>query len=228
MAENEDFSVFFRKLCQNSPISAASGRRHVLTFRRLGRDALYGEIAGIGETAESMSGSMFRWRTKVQWTGLICGPILALVGYLLLPQTYVAANAVQAPFTVAGRVTLSLMIWMAVWWVTEAVDISVTALLPLFLFPLLGVQSIEDTAAPYAHPMIFLFMGGFLIAIAMQRWDLDRAHRVADVACRGNSTGEHGGRVHADDSWTERVCVEYGNNGHDGADCLECCARRAQ
>ncbi len=171
---------------------------------------------------------MFRWRAKVQWTGLICGPILALVGYLLLPQTYVAANAVQAPFTVAGRVTLSLMIWMAVWWVTEAVDISVTALLPLLLFPLLGVQSIEDTAAPYAHPMIFLFMGGFLIAIAMQRWDLDRRIALLTLRVAGTRPANMVAGFMLTTAGLTRVCVEYGNNGHDGADCLECCARGAQ
>jgi sodium-dependent dicarboxylate transporter 2/3/5 len=63
---------------------------------------------------------------------------------------------------------------MAVWWMTEAIPLPVTALLPLVLFPLLGVASIETTASAYAHPLIFLFFGGFLLAQAMQRWDLNR------------------------------------------------------
>jgi sodium-dependent dicarboxylate transporter 2/3/5 len=64
--------------------------------------------------------------------------------------------------------------WMAVWWISEAVPLAVTALLPLVAFPLAGVQSMERTAAPYADKNIFLFMGGFLLALAMQRWNLHR------------------------------------------------------
>lgn len=63
---------------------------------------------------------------------------------------------------------------MAVWWMTEAIPLPVTALLPLIFFPFLGIASIETTAAAYAHPLIFLFLGGFLLAQAMERWDLNR------------------------------------------------------
>ena len=63
---------------------------------------------------------------------------------------------------------------MAIWWVTEAIPIPATALLPLVLFPLLGILSIDAAAAPYANPVIYLFLGGFLIAAAMQRWDLHK------------------------------------------------------
>ena len=63
---------------------------------------------------------------------------------------------------------------MAFWWVTEAVNISVTALLPLVLFPVLGISTAQAAAAPYANHLIFLFMGGFIIAIGIQRWDLHR------------------------------------------------------
>src|SRR5690606_24439470 len=65
-------------------------------------------------------------------------------------------------------------LFMATWWITEAVPIPATALLPLVLFPLLDIQSIGDTAAPYANPVIFLFLGGFVIALAMQRHGLHR------------------------------------------------------
>ena len=58
--------------------------------------------------------------------------------------------------------TAAVTVLMAVWWMTEAIPIPVTALLPLVLFPLLGVGDVRQTAAPYANPLIFLFMGGFM------------------------------------------------------------------
>jgi sodium-dependent dicarboxylate transporter 2/3/5 len=63
---------------------------------------------------------------------------------------------------------------MATFWISEALPIAVTALLPLVLLPLLGAGGIKEVAAPYAHPLIFLFLGGFLIALAMERWNLHR------------------------------------------------------
>lgn len=61
---------------------------------------------------------------------------------------------------------------MAVLWMTEAIPIPVTALLPLVLFPLLGVAPVKEAAAPYANPVIFLFLGGFILALGLQRWRL--------------------------------------------------------
>ncbi|TVR58802.1 MAG: SLC13/DASS family transporter, partial [Gemmatimonadales bacterium] len=63
---------------------------------------------------------------------------------------------------------------MAVWWISEAIPIPVTALLPLVLFPLLGVATIGESTAPFANPVVFLSLGGFLIALAMERWGLHR------------------------------------------------------
>ena len=65
-------------------------------------------------------------------------------------------------------------ILMAVWWITEAIPIPATSLLPIVLFPVLQIQSISGSTAPYANPLIFLFMGGFMIAIAMQKWNLHK------------------------------------------------------
>jgi sodium-dependent dicarboxylate transporter 2/3/5 len=66
------------------------------------------------------------------------------------------------------------MVWMAVWWLTEAVDIEVTALLPIVAFPLLGVAPLSKVLPHYAADVIFLFMGGFVIGLAIERWGLDR------------------------------------------------------
>lgn len=73
----------------------------------------------------------------------------------------------------ASKVAL-LAVTMAVFWVTEAVPIPATALLPLVLLPILGVSQVKDASAPYADPIIFLFMGGFMLALAMERWNLHR------------------------------------------------------
>ena len=68
-----------------------------------------------------------------------------------------------------GKKAAAVFVWMAVWWATEAVPIAITALIPLVFFPLLGVSSIEATAAPYANKNIFLFLGGFFLSIAIQK-----------------------------------------------------------
>lgn len=112
--------------------------------------------------------------SRLRTIGLLTGPLTAAVAYALLPDTYRNAAGAEVAFTPAGRATFAAMIWMAVWWLTEAVDIEVTALLPLALFPLAGVRTIAQAAAPYASDLIFLFMGGFVLALAMQRWGLDR------------------------------------------------------
>jgi sodium-dependent dicarboxylate transporter 2/3/5 len=76
---------------------------------------------------------------------------------------------------------------MAVWWMTEALPLAGTAILPLILFPILGVRSIEATAPSYAHPLIFLFLGGFLLARAMHVWSLDRRIALTVLRFAGSS-----------------------------------------
>lgn len=77
-------------------------------------------------------------------------------------------------------------ILLAIWWMTEALPIPVTSLLPVVLFPLLGITSLRDAAAPYAHPLIFLFMGGFMLSIAMQRWNLHKRIALHIIRRRGS------------------------------------------
>lgn len=76
------------------------------------------------------------------------------------------------PGNPAATRTLGIALWMAIWWVTEAVPIPVTALLPVLLFPVTGVMDGGEVASQYFNSTIFLFIGGFLVALAMQRWDL--------------------------------------------------------
>ncbi|NJD86730.1 MAG: DASS family sodium-coupled anion symporter [Betaproteobacteria bacterium] len=105
---------------------------------------------------------------------LFAGPVLALATFLALPESYAAAPGKEVAFTAAGRATLAMVVWMAAWWMTEAVDIEVTALLPIALFPLLGIATIAKATEPYASDVIYLFLGGFVLGLAIERWGLDR------------------------------------------------------
>lgn len=78
--------------------------------------------------------------------------------------------------------TAALGVWMGIWWMTEAVPIAATALLPLVLLPLLGVANMNAAAAPYANPVIFLFFGGFVLAAAFERSGLHRRMALALLA----------------------------------------------
>lgn len=96
--------------------------------------------------------------------------LLAAVALFLL-VLLLPAPAGLAP---GGWRVAAVVVLMAVLWMTEAVPLAATALLPLALFPLLGVATVDAVAAPYANPLIFLFLGGFLIALAIERWGLHR------------------------------------------------------
>jgi sodium-dependent dicarboxylate transporter 2/3/5 len=74
----------------------------------------------------------------------------------------------------AAWMTAAVTVLMAVWWVSEAIPIPATALLPIVLFPLLGISSIGAATAPFANPIIYLFMGGFIIALAMEKSNLHK------------------------------------------------------
>ncbi|MBI4545977.1 MAG: anion permease, partial [Gemmatimonadetes bacterium] len=84
----------------------------------------------------------------------------------------VLAAPLPAAVSAGAQRAAAVALLMAAWWMTEALPVAATALLPLALFPLLGVLTPTAAAAPYANPVIFLFMGGFLLALAMQRWGL--------------------------------------------------------
>ncbi len=82
-------------------------------------------------------------------------------------------------------------LWMAIWWATEAIPVPVTAFLPIIIFEPLGISSIRDAAAPYANPIIYLFLGGFMLALAIERWDLHRRIALAIL----DRTGTDGRRL---------------------------------
>jgi len=99
-----------------------------------------------------------------------------IIGQLLIPAAALATLLMVdlAPGHPEVTRMAAVAILMAGWWITEAIPIPITSLLPIALFPLLGILDGRDTAATYFNHLIFLFIGGFLFAIAMQRWDLHR------------------------------------------------------
>lgn len=93
---------------------------------------------------------------------LAAGPLLALVVFLLLPDSL-------AP---EGRAVAGIALWMALWWMTEVAPIPVTSMLPLVLFPLVGAGTMAEVAAPYADAVVFLVMGGVILGLATERSQL--------------------------------------------------------
>ena len=120
-----------------------------------------------------VSSDMPEGRTRRR-IGLILGPLLVCL--LLIIGTPnglidVTGDPLQAD---KAWFVLCVLVLMAVWWVTEAIPLPVTALLPLVLLPLMGVQSLKATSSEYMHPIIVLLLGGFIIAKAIERWDLHK------------------------------------------------------
>lgn len=92
----------------------------------------------------------------------IAGPLGALLTY----------SGMSATFTHEQSMSAALLVWMAVWWVSECVNLYITSLLPIVVLPLFGVMKMDAVAPNYMHEVIFLFIGGFLFAYALERWKL--------------------------------------------------------
>ena len=98
------------------------------------------------------------------------------IGFILGPLTFVILMII-GPFeslSQSAHSILSSTLWIAIWWITEAIPIAATALLPIVLFPLSGGLDLSSTTASYGHKFVFLYLGGFLIAIGIEKWNLHK------------------------------------------------------
>ena len=110
---------------------------------------------------------------KTDETGSPLKRLAGMAGGLILFAVMIISTPPEG-LSQEGWYTAAIAMLMAIWWVTEVIPIPATALLPLVLFPVFNISGIGATSAPYANPMIFLFMGGFILAIGMQEWGLHR------------------------------------------------------
>lgn len=132
-----------------------------------------GTLEDPGKPGAEVSGSSYGLR---HWTGWVLG-----LGALIVTLVCPAPDGLSRE----GWLTAGAAMLMAAFWICESLPIPVTALIPLVLFPALGLGTVQASAAPYASPIIYLFMGGFLIALAMQRWQLHRRVALNLIAIMG-------------------------------------------
>ncbi|MBK9569741.1 MAG: DASS family sodium-coupled anion symporter [Chitinophagaceae bacterium] len=116
-------------------------------------------------------------KQQLKFISLFAGIAVSLLLYFVNP--FCVSPGAAKVLAIAGL--------MISWWVTEALPMPVVALLPLILFPLLGISSLEATATPYANPIIFLFMGGFMLGLAIEKWNLHKRIALNIVRITGTS-----------------------------------------
>ncbi len=110
--------------------------------------------------------------------GFVAGPVFAFT---------IASNAAPSGLSIQGWWTTAIACWMAIWWITEAVPLAATALIPVVAFPITEIKSLAEIVESYTHPLIFLFLGGFLLARTVNIWGLDRRLAESAIALSGTS-----------------------------------------
>ena len=120
---------------------------------------------------------MERIYPKTKKAGLLLGPVLFVILWLL-------RGDMVSP---EADPVIAVAAWMICWWITEAVSISVTALLPLILFPLTNIMPIKEVAPHYGSSIVFLFFGGFVMALALEKVNLHKRLALGIIKLTGTS-----------------------------------------
>ena len=110
--------------------------------------------------------------------GLISGPLAFILVLLFFRPEGLNSEA---------NAVLASTVWIAIWWITEAIPIAVTALIPIILFPLTGGLGLSETTASFGHKYVFLYVGGFIIAIAIQKWNLHKRIALTIIKMTGTT-----------------------------------------
>ncbi len=118
--------------------------------------------------------------SKIKLAALIIAPLISVS--LILFGDFAPENPKIA-------YTMAIAVLMAIWWITEAIPLAATALIPVVLFPAFGVVDGKTISTMYFNHLIFLFLGGFLMALAMERWDLHRRIAIKVLIFFGISPG---------------------------------------
>lgn len=157
--------------------------------------------------------------------GLLGGIVAALAIYFIMPDSAIdiaqraAENDPPENFNPAGlKITAATTILMGIWWMTEAIPLAATALVPLVVFPIFQVTSFGTASAPYASSTIFLFMGGFILALAMQRWNLHRRVALVTILLLGTTPQAHHRRDHARNRHYVYVGIKHRYRSYDAPD----------
>lgn len=161
----------------------------LLTFSGSGRSRRAEPVASGGGPAaahdgpgaaepDAESGGPGPGYTPARVTGLVLGPLLFVLTLVFFEPEGLSS---------AGRAVLATTLWVATWWITEAIPIPVTSLLPVALLPLTGALEGDAVVAAYGNDIIFLFLGGFSLAIAMEKWNLHQRIALSIVAAIGTS-----------------------------------------
>lgn len=148
-----------------------------LSFFMPGKKGAGKKVASAGQSKEKRANNK-KGRNNVQKIGLFLGPLLFLLTTLFFSPAGLSKEAVAV---------LASTIWIATWWITEAVPIPVASLLPIILFPLTGAVT-EGVTNQYGDAIIFLFLGGFVLAISLEKWNLHRRIALNIILLVGTST----------------------------------------
>ena len=113
--------------------------------------------------------------------GLVLGPLLFTFTLLFFKPEGLSPE---------GVAVLATTIWVAIWWILEVVPIAVTAMLPIILFPITGAMELSTTTAAFGHKYVFLYIGGFVLAIAIEKWNLHKRIALTVINIIGTSVSK--------------------------------------
>ena len=105
---------------------------------------------------------------------ILAGPILGLIIYLLVPEQAIRSDGSILELGQAGKVTAGMTAWIALWWMTEVVPLYITALIPLIGLSFTGTMGLDRISVSYGHRIVFLALGGFMLAAAIEKWHLHK------------------------------------------------------